>query len=236
MREVEIEKIFTLWVTSEIPGIYSHKSILTKISKRCPALQELWYSPTIYNSIEFALNRFSSEQILDSIRNYFEIISDDKYWYTHKFHNIYDFLLSKNTTSQFLSENKPQERFLKSSHKGDSAIDLLRKKFKPITKIYDESTVYNKVDRTYYGFPITDLMNEDYIEETIWDVKRRIKNDETQYSVYEWAEMCTASLLFRRKNLSEEYVLVELAELTAILEFYRDKFSRDAKRIREEMS
>ena len=234
----EIEKIFDTWNNSSVSELTKHKSIVTKLSsQKCTKLFELNFTPSIYTAIEYSLLNYTSEQILEAMGTYFEIVSSDAYWYKDYYviKSLPEWLTSPKGLLQFLSVNRPYDKFRKNTYKKDP-ITLLRNKFIPLTRRYNASGILNKEQRTFYGFDIDQINDISYIDGLIFDIREMIRDKEDlRFGHFEWLEKCLASVLFRRKTFAEEEFIKLFTELISLWEFYKDKFAESAKKILDDL-
>jgi len=224
----EIEGVFNLWNNSGIKGLTVHESIMSKVTSRNKKLQGMWFTPTIYNAIDYILSQFSYSQIIQSIKNYLEIFPSDQYWYTINFKTLPEFLLNNKGLRQFLPENNPHQKFIKNQYKPEDVIDALRKKFIPITTIYSPTELLSVSSNTYYGFKTEELNNAQYINGLIYDIKAAERG--LSFSYFNFLEKAISSLLFRRKHIDITELLIELI---AIWVMNKDKHEGDAKMWRD---
>ncbi|WP_421136142.1 hypothetical protein [Staphylococcus warneri] len=93
----EIKDIFDFWNSLEI---VKHRELTQKMK----------------SSISARLKNISVEEMKEAINNYNSIISSDLYWYTYKF--TLDKFMNPKNIDQFLTENKPFEKFIKNQGGG----------------------------------------------------------------------------------------------------------------------
>lgn len=194
--EQEILAIFNKWndIAKRLTDATVHRSIYSK----CATNKQERNNPSeIKTIIQKSLKKCNLPQIIASLENYYSVIKSDDYYYDYIFPNIGIFLGSDKGLIQFLSENKPFQKFSKGYAKVDE-FEQLRNTFKPVTEDWEVHDILNETEQTYYGFSINSIkgykgrmedLNRFLISKNNWD-----------YSKFWLLELIIASLLWYRKT------------------------------------
>jgi hypothetical protein len=209
-----------------IPGLQSEETQAHKIidywnDKKLNSHHK--YSQSLIKNIKITLGHYASSGLFEAIDNYSIIYHDNKYAVPMKMtlHNFIWFALktefkAKAGFIQFLSINKPLEKFIK--FKDD--FELLRSEFTPVTIEYDPSVLLDKENNTYYGFNTDELRDKTSVDIEIAEIKDRGVND---YFQLNYNEFVISALFFTRKYTPQ---LDLLKEMMIIWKKNKDKYEK----------
>jgi len=186
--------------------------------------------------VKQSLLYFSTEQIISAIRNYNEIVNDDKYYFKYKW-TLVEFL-SRGSSKQglakcggfqrFLPENNPHFNFLIEKPPIEtplSEVDKMKNEFNPITVTYQKHNLLDKTRNTYFGFETDRLKDSRLMQSNLADVKWSYGRNEFNYGDFKWLEEIIASIYFNRKAVLDMELLKMLIGLH---EEYKSKFKQEA--------
>ena len=203
-----------------------HKSINSKCTVSLSKDEDKIKTMPLTDILNEYLDQYSSDILKKALDNYFKICIDtlsgkNEYFYTTSFKNLGSFVYSgvhRNTGFKSVLDLKT----LKKGYNANmSEIDILRKKFLPITTTYSLSNILDKNKNTYYGFMIDRLNNTSFINESIFSLKQGIKN----FDDFCWAEEAIASILFTRKG---GYDIVQLQALMSMWQDSKKTYKKQA--------
>jgi hypothetical protein len=185
--------------------------------------------------IEHTLTQYSYTNILRAIKNYFKMLVSDQYIYNYKFRALSDFLGHERGLKQFIDPNI-MNKYKKYSQKEKTMLETLKGQFKPVTRTYNPLSLLDTKERTYYGFELDSITDNNYIAGLMRDITYKLNHKEKiTYGVFEWIELCIASLFFNRKHIDEQKLMTQLTELISVWDAYKNIFCEVAKKLREEM-
>lgn len=137
-------------------GISKHKSITSKVTI------DLNHniSASIVQVIAEKLDKYTKEQIVKAIENYFQIINSPNSWYNHKFKNLVAFLRYKKL-EEFLKDDTLYKFYMTEKQFKNKKYD---NKFKEVNFRIFDTYIENPLDKsagTYYGIPIEKIRGAD---------------------------------------------------------------------------
>jgi len=203
------EKIFSVYQKSNAEKVlhawkkYSRNIIPTPRSIESKVFIEKkngkYRSQIFVDLVVAALSAHTIEEIVESIKNYFEILLSQKYYYDYIYKSIGQFLYqgikNKSGFYNFLPSQNPHERY-----EVEFETDIYfhaRKIFFPIT---EENVIkgLDKATNRYYGFDIDTL---EQVSSRYFDVERYIDTGTLldDLSNFWELELCIAGLLWQRK-------------------------------------
>lgn len=199
------EEILNCWneAMRDVKGIPVHKSIQSKVQ-----INNSFESAQLYTLIHKARLYYTYNEIKESIKNYAEIISSDKYYYEYKFKSLGFFLHSEKGVKQFISENNPLEKFQRNS-------------WNPFTDIRNnlDFIVYNSKNKnspldtesnTYFGVPTAIFKTIDPERLYRKDLLPAFQAGDFPYGYLVWLEESIAYCLFHKTDLDLLKKLISL--------------------------
>lgn len=151
-----------------------------------------------------ALEYISAEDLLQAIKNYGQIVNDNKFYYSSKI--SLQMFLDKGIHSgkgfyYFIPEADPFNKFLSSEFR--NPFDLIRHEFHPITEEYNPQNIADFKNNTYYGFPIKDFpFMFEYADMYGSELLKIVdyKDYHWDYNKFYLLEESIATLLYQRKT------------------------------------
>lgn len=190
------EDILNCWnkLVKDVQDIPTHKSIHSKV-----CITNDYKSEELSILINNVLKRYSIKEIKESMRNYIEIIKSEQFYYKYKFKSLGFFLYSEKGITQFLTENRPFDKFRCTS-------------FNPFTEyrnnldfvVYDSSNKKNPLNienQTYLGVPTEIFRTINPAKMYKEDFLPAFQLNKFHYGLVVWLEECIASLLYKKEDL-----------------------------------
>ena len=197
------EEILKHWnqIFKDIRAVSKHSSINVKGTR---FMKDGKYQ---YKSITETLQEaedkgYTSDQIKTAITNYYHIsLNNDFYrnWMTLG-NFVYAGVVNGTGFVKFLSNNNIDP------------FNGIREVFKPVTVDYNEHSIFDKTNYTYYGISTNKLTDEKDMRETIGDIRTYIRMKRFTYGCLNWIEIVIASLLYTRKNNPQLELINEMLE------------------------
>jgi len=217
----DCQKVLNLWnkLAKNYRYITKHKSIMSSVNAGKNESKTRTNYP-LQNYILKKLDTYTTEDLLNTINNYFKVIESDDYYYNYEFKTLAYFLESKSFES-FLTKNKPFQHYkLKKSNDNPYLDKLDEVRF--IAHKIDRKKAWDRDKKTYMSVPMDICMNRN-IDNYVNDIKHSIKFNCLIPSEFIWLEECIIALIYRKKDM------MLLEELMTMHDNYRRIIHKDNK-------
>jgi hypothetical protein len=206
---LDAQNLFNHWneLFENVQGVPKHKSIMSKVIKT--SFHRYF---TLLEVVMETLKNYSVDEIKDAITLYYNTLTDDSHFYSHKY-SLAEFLHYGNRNGTgfiYFINKKPYKKTT------EDVVESIRKLFKPITEEWDKDNILDKKRQTYYGFPIDSIKNWKsrkndvdllltLFEKGGTKVKDRIiPKDEWEFSDKWQLELAIAGMIYHRKELDQK--------------------------------